>query len=277
MTHAPGSDPTTRRRASGVGAAWSTPKTICRRRTMRATSRPPRSRVRLRHVRRVRRSRGFGLLNDPEPLPYVQPSDRHAVSRMGGPDGDRAGRRRRATAAAGRRGTQDLGLMMLRVGVGALLIAHGLQKAFGWWGGQGLTASRQSLADIGYQHAGILTYVAAGGQIAAGVLLVLGCSRRWRPRVRWPTWSTRCWRRRWRAHDAARLSRSSCPTGTNTRSSLVVRGRRDHPDRSRPVRIRRRSRLGPAAVHRLVRRAGARYRRRRRGVGASSTARNPLA
>ncbi|MBV8862657.1 MAG: DoxX family protein, partial [Mycobacterium sp.] len=60
------------------------------------------------------------------------------------------------------------------VGLGAVLLAHGLQKLFGWWGGQGLNSLKNSLSDIGYQHADILTYCAAGGEIAAGVLLVLG-------------------------------------------------------------------------------------------------------
>jgi putative oxidoreductase len=75
---------------------------------------------------------------------------------------------------AGRRGTQHLGLLILRVGLGAVLVAHGLKKLFGWWGGQGLTGFKNSLSDVGYEHADILTYVAAGGEIAAGVLLVLG-------------------------------------------------------------------------------------------------------
>ena len=75
--------------------------------------------------------------------------------------------------AAGRRGTQDLGLLLLRVGFGALLIAHGLQKAFGWWGGRSLGNFQDALADLGYRNADILTYVAAGTEIA-GVLLVLG-------------------------------------------------------------------------------------------------------
>ncbi|MBS9533958.1 DoxX family protein [Mycobacterium sp. M1] len=73
-----------------------------------------------------------------------------------------------------RRGTQDLGLLILRAGLGVLLIAHGLRKLFGWWGGQGLSGFKSSIADAGYQHADILTYTAAGGQIAAGLLLVLG-------------------------------------------------------------------------------------------------------
>jgi putative oxidoreductase len=118
----------------------------------------------------------FALMNDPEPLPYVQPGGRpmmtpySAVPAEVGPDEASDERLR----VARRRGTQDLGLMLLRVGFGALLIVHGLQKAFGWWGGQGLGGLEDSLAGAGYQHANVLTYVAAGAQLGAGVLLVLG-------------------------------------------------------------------------------------------------------
>jgi putative oxidoreductase len=115
----------------------------------------------------------FGLINDPEPLPYVQPGGRHSIGAYGaepteiepGDIGDRA---------RDRRGTQDLGLLILRLVVGALLIGHGLQKAFGLWGGPGFDGLQKSLTDMGFQHADILIYVATGGQIAAGVLLVLG-------------------------------------------------------------------------------------------------------
>lgn len=118
-------------------------------------------------------SSGYALLGDPEPLPYVQPPAARPPTYSVEPteiepDGGFG------TREAGRRGTQDLGLLVLRVALGAVLVGHGLQKAFGLWGGQGLGAFRQSLTDMGYQHADILTYVAAGGQIAAGVLLILG-------------------------------------------------------------------------------------------------------
>lgn len=113
---------------------------------------------------------GYGLIGGQEPLPYVQPSA--------------GGRRRKGDPADGadehpfrvadRRGTQDLGLLILRVSLGMLLIAHGLRKLFGWWGGQGLTGFKHAISDAGYQHSDILTYVAAGGQIAAGLLLILG-------------------------------------------------------------------------------------------------------
>jgi putative oxidoreductase len=126
----------------------------------------------------VRTSRpGFGAISGQAMLPdRTQFTGRHSVF---GPeeseeiDQDTEEDDERVRAAR-RRGTQHLGLLILRVGLGAVLVAHGLQKLFGWWGGQGLSGFKNSLSDIGYQHADLLTYAAAGGEIAAGVLLVLG-------------------------------------------------------------------------------------------------------
>lgn len=116
---------------------------------------------------------GLGLIGDPEPLPYVQPGGRHSRElHSAEPEEIEASDDR--VRAAKRRGTQDFGLLLLRLGIGAVLIAHGLQKAFGWWDGPGLGGFKTTLSDMGYQHADILTYVAAGTQIAAGALLVLG-------------------------------------------------------------------------------------------------------
>lgn len=121
----------------------------------------------------------YGLLHEPEPLPYVQPtapprSDSAPPPPSAGPleinpvDADDLAK------AASRRGTQDLGLLVLRVALGVIFIAHGLQNVFGWWGGPGLQGFRETLTEAGYQHADLLTYLAAGAQIASGVLLVLG-------------------------------------------------------------------------------------------------------
>ena len=119
-------------------------------------------------------STGFGLIGPQEPLPYQpQPTGRHSVFAPEGVD-EHGHHDDELVRAAGRRGTQHLGLLILRVGLGAVLVAHGLQKLFGWWGGRGLTGFRDALSNAGYQHADILTYCAAGGEIAAGVLLVLG-------------------------------------------------------------------------------------------------------
>jgi putative oxidoreductase len=111
---------------------------------------------------------GYGLIGQQEPLPYTKPPPGGRHSAEPTLDDDHPFR------AADRRGTQDLGLLILRVGLGALLIAHGLQNLFGFWSGRGLTGLKNSLSDAGYQHADILSYVAAGGQIVAGALLVLG-------------------------------------------------------------------------------------------------------
>jgi putative oxidoreductase len=119
-------------------------------------------------------STGFGPIGGQEPLPYQpQPTGRHSVFAPEGVD-EHVHHDDERIRAAGRRGTQHLGLLILRVGLGAVLVAHGLQKLFGWWGGQGLTGFKDALSGVGYHHTGILTYAAAGGEIAAGVLLVLG-------------------------------------------------------------------------------------------------------
>jgi len=113
----------------------------------------------------------LNMLNEPEPLPYVQPQAGRVPSV--GPAEIEADDNKLPNGG-GRRGTQDLGLLLLRAGFGALLIAHGLQKVFGWWGGSGLHSFGDALSAVGYQHADMLTYVAAGTEIAAGVLLLLG-------------------------------------------------------------------------------------------------------
>ena len=119
---------------------------------------------------------GYHLLDQQEPLPYVQPQSPAQAAPISATepaqiDADTDTERQRAV---GKRGTQHLGLLVLRVGLGVVLAAHGLQKLFGWWGGSGVTGFKNSLSDVGYQHADILAYVSAGGEVVSGVLLVLG-------------------------------------------------------------------------------------------------------
>jgi putative oxidoreductase len=116
---------------------------------------------------------GLQMLHEPEPLPYVQPSGRHAMNPYAAEPTD-VGPDYGAVPKTDRRGTQDLGLLILRLAIGAILIAHGLQKAFGLWNGPGLNGWADSLTAMGFKYGEILTYVITGGQIAAGVLLVLG-------------------------------------------------------------------------------------------------------
>ncbi len=121
-------------------------------------------------------SAAYGLLHQPEPLPYVEPAHppAAAVPPPAAPAEIIPGDPEERARAAARRGTQDLGLLVLRVALGVVFIAHGLQKAFGWWGGSGLDGFKETLSQAGYHNANLLTYVAAGAQMASGVLLVLG-------------------------------------------------------------------------------------------------------
>jgi putative oxidoreductase len=112
----------------------------------------------------------YDMLHDPEPLPYSQSGGRNSAGLVE-PTEIEAGDRDRMS---GRRGTQDLGLMLLRIGLGALLVAHGVHKAFGLWGGGGLEAFEHTLIGAGFKHAGLLAYVAVGAQLGVGVLLILG-------------------------------------------------------------------------------------------------------
>ncbi len=210
----------------------------------------------------------FALLGDAEPLPYVQPSTGLGAGAYG------------TTAAPAevvvdedhrdrdRRGTQDLGLLVLRVAVGVLFIAHGAQKMFGLWGGSGLGGFRDYLAGVGFQHADILSYVAAGGQIAAGLLLVLGlftplaaAGGTGIPGQRDPGRGGRRPQRRPAVVFPRRRPR--------VRGHPALRRRGHRVDRAGAVRTGRRPGLGPPTVHRVVRRVDPRCRRRRGDLGTA--------
>jgi putative oxidoreductase len=49
------------------------------------------------------------------------------------------------------------GLLLLRVVIGGVILAHGLQKTFGWWNGPGPKRLRGGLESMGFQIAGLMT------------------------------------------------------------------------------------------------------------------------
>jgi len=69
---------------------------------------------------------------------------------------------------------KDAGRVILRSGVGGVLIAHGCQKLFGWFGGHGLRGTAAAFESMGFRP-GMPSAVAAGlGEAGGGACLVLG-------------------------------------------------------------------------------------------------------
>jgi putative oxidoreductase len=63
---------------------------------------------------------------------------------------------------------------MVRVTAGLMLMPHGAQKLFGWFGGHGLEGTAAWLASVGYEP-GYLMAVATGGlEFFGGLALALG-------------------------------------------------------------------------------------------------------
>jgi len=68
----------------------------------------------------------------------------------------------------------DVGLLLMRLGIGAVLMAHGAQKLFGLFGGGGVEATAAAMESMGFEP-GRESAIAAGvGETAGGALLALG-------------------------------------------------------------------------------------------------------
>jgi putative oxidoreductase len=67
-----------------------------------------------------------------------------------------------------------LGLLILRLGIGLILAAHGAQKLFGVWGGSGMTKWAQAVQRLRIRPAQPWAWVAALSEFGGGLLLALG-------------------------------------------------------------------------------------------------------
>lgn len=67
-----------------------------------------------------------------------------------------------------------IGLLILRVGIGLILAAHGAQKLFGWWGGPGMAKWAESVQKLRIRPAQPWAWVAALSEFGGGLLLALG-------------------------------------------------------------------------------------------------------
>ncbi|WP_031476531.1 DoxX family protein [Streptomyces bicolor] len=69
---------------------------------------------------------------------------------------------------------RDLGLLLLRLGAGGVLAAHGTQKLFGWFGGHGLQGTGQFMESVGYRPGKASATAAGLAETGGGTLLALG-------------------------------------------------------------------------------------------------------
>jgi putative oxidoreductase len=67
-----------------------------------------------------------------------------------------------------------LAALILRIPVGIILIAHGAQKLFGWFGGYGLEGTGQWMASIGLEPGYLMALMAGSAEFFGGIALVLG-------------------------------------------------------------------------------------------------------
>jgi putative oxidoreductase len=68
----------------------------------------------------------------------------------------------------------NLGLLALRLAVGLVFLGHGAQKGFGSFGGPGFAGATGFIGSLGFRPARLWAATAVGGELLAGVLLVLG-------------------------------------------------------------------------------------------------------
>lgn len=73
-----------------------------------------------------------------------------------------------------RRGTLDLGLLLLRLVIGGTFVYHGLQKAAGWFHGPGLDGIKTAMENGGWKHVDIAAPMLIAGELGGGVLVAIG-------------------------------------------------------------------------------------------------------
>lgn len=67
---------------------------------------------------------------------------------------------------------RDVGLLVLRLGLGAVMFAHGAQKLLGWWGGPGVDGFLGWMGSMGVPAP--LAWLAMLVEFAGGIAVILG-------------------------------------------------------------------------------------------------------
>jgi putative oxidoreductase len=68
----------------------------------------------------------------------------------------------------------DIAILVLRLALGFMFAAHGLQKAFGLFGGPGIGGFSEMLVGLGFKPSLFWAYLAAYAELVGGILLAVG-------------------------------------------------------------------------------------------------------
>lgn len=68
----------------------------------------------------------------------------------------------------------DLGLLVMRMVLGTVFVAHGAQKVFGWFGGPGLDGFASQLTGLGFRQPDALSALTGYVELVGGFLIILG-------------------------------------------------------------------------------------------------------
>jgi putative oxidoreductase len=68
----------------------------------------------------------------------------------------------------------DIAMLVLRVGVGSIFVAHGLQKAFGWWEGPAWEGWKGAMTYLGIRPALLWASISLIAELGGGLALIAG-------------------------------------------------------------------------------------------------------
>lgn len=68
----------------------------------------------------------------------------------------------------------DVGVLVMRLVLGVVFIAHGAQKLFGWFGGNGLDGTARFFESSGFSPGKPLAFLAGLAEFGGGIALILG-------------------------------------------------------------------------------------------------------
>jgi putative oxidoreductase len=69
---------------------------------------------------------------------------------------------------------EDLALLVLRLVLGGVFIAHGAQKLFGWFGGPGLEGTAGFFDQLGIKPGSTMALLAGLAEFGGGLLMLVG-------------------------------------------------------------------------------------------------------